>query len=305
LKGKGGTVTVIEAKVHRSSARNAKVAFWLSLVTVWALTTAVAASYVHPIVAVFLGVPAGLLVAGVVWALVRVWPVLRLLWWWSLEITTVVGLVAGWVQLAAHTNLVVRLVVLAAIAAPFAVGRVRRFVMAWLWCVIVRHRLRVCFAQFIVANQSGSLPLIGPARPTPVGERVWIYLRPGLSHADLVSRLDKMAVACHASTVLAERASSRNAAVLRLDIKRREVLGDKVTSPLVAVVPDDIEPAERPAVDVPTALDLPDVADTPATPKPAPAVKPTLTAVKNGKDKTAPATVPPTGAPVDDLEDWI
>ncbi|MEV4534673.1 hypothetical protein AB0J82_12670 [Asanoa sp. NPDC049518] len=298
-------MTVLEAKVHRASARNAKVAFWLALVTVWALTAAVASSYLDPILAMLLGVPTGLLVAGVVWSLVRIWPVLRLLWWWSFEIVAVVGLTYGWVQLATHTNLLVRLVVLATIAAPIAIGPARRYVMAWLWCVIVRHRLRVCFAQFIIANQAGSLPLIGPARPTPVGERVWIYLRPGLSHADLTSRLDKMAVACHASAVVVERASTRTAALLRVDIKRRTVLNAKVKSNLTVVVPDDFEPAERATVDVPTALDLPDVADPSATPKPAPAVKANLTSVKNGNGKPAPQSVPANGVPVENLEDWI
>ena len=64
---------------------------------------------------------------------------------------------------------------------------VRRPIVALGWCFVVRHRLRTCFAQFIVANQSGSLPLILAARPTPVGERVWIYLRPGLSVNELQS----------------------------------------------------------------------------------------------------------------------
>src|SRR3712207_186907 len=110
---------------------------------------------------------------------------------------------------------------------------IRRRVIALGWCVIVRHRLRVCFAQFIIGNQSGSLPFILWARPTPVGERVWVYLRPGLSLADLQGRLEKIAVACHAKTCVVEHASDGNAAYLRFDIKRREVLHAAVDSPLV------------------------------------------------------------------------
>ena len=56
-----------------------------------------------------------------------------------------------------------------------------RHIIAVAWCLIVRHRIRTCFAQFIISNQSGSLPLILWARPTPVGERVWVWLRTGLS----------------------------------------------------------------------------------------------------------------------------
>lgn len=168
----------------------------------------VAASYIHPILAVFVGALIGVPTGGLVWVLVRIWPVLRLLWWWTPEIglTTLLG--SGWVQLANHTpTLVTLLVVALVVGVPAAIPASRRQVIAWTWCLVVRHRLRVCFAQFIIANQSGSLPLILWARPTPVGERVWVYLRPGLSMADLEGRLDRIAVACHAATALIERAS--------------------------------------------------------------------------------------------------
>ncbi len=128
--------------------------------------------------------------------------------------------------------LAVIIAIAASLAVAFVFPRVRRVTASVAWCFIVRHRLRTCFSQFIVANQSGSLPWIFVAKPTPVGERVWIYLRPGLSPSDLQSRLEKIAVACHASAVLIERASARTAGFLRVDIKRREVLGGLVGSPL-------------------------------------------------------------------------
>ena len=77
-----------------------------------------------------------------------------------------------------------------------------------LWCLVTRHRIRACFSEFIITNRTGSLPVILRARPTPVGERVWIWLRPGLSLDDLLDRLDKIAVACWATAALAEAASS-------------------------------------------------------------------------------------------------
>ena len=135
----------------------------------------------------------------------------------------------------------------------------RRPIVALGWCFIVRHRLRTCFAQFIVANQSGSLPLILAARPTPVGERVWIYLRPGLSVNELQSRVDKIAVACHASTVIIDRASSRTAAFVRVDIKRRDVLGGLVGTPLAtihSISPESLEDTQPAHL---AALDLGDV----------------------------------------------
>ncbi|MFI6332222.1 hypothetical protein ACIBBG_28420 [Micromonospora chersina] len=296
-------MTVIEAKVHRSSARNARMAFILTAVIVGVLSAVVAASYWHPIVALFVGALIGVPTAALVWLLVRVWPVIRLLWWWSLETLLAVVLLTAWVQLANHTPTVVTLLVVAlVVGVPAATPTVRRRVIAWAWCLIVRHRLRVCFAQFIIANQSGSLPLILWAKPTPVGERVWVYLRPGLSAKDLETRLDKIAVTCHASTVLIERASENNAAYLRFDIKRREVLNAQVNSPLVDAI-DRNAPVSASPLTVPTALDLPDV-DAPTITLPTqgkPAKKPPATTANGSK----PAASSASSLPDDDTSDWI
>jgi hypothetical protein len=145
-----------------------------------------------------------------------------------------------------------------------------------------------------------------------VGERVHVYLRPGLAITDLEHRLEKIAVACHATAVTVDRASDRTAAHLRLDIKRREVLAATVGSPLVDLVdPTTPLPARTPS-ELPTALDLPDVPnDTPNTNG-----KPVLTRIDGGKPSPRPTTTPATSpvaspAPVavsaagDDLSDWI
>ncbi|MBQ0991287.1 hypothetical protein KBX08_14470 [Micromonospora sp. H61] len=295
-------MTVIEAKVHRSSARNAKMAFILTAVIVGLLSAVVAASYWHPIVSLIVGALIGVPTGAAVWLLVRVWPVIRLLWWWSLETLLAVVLLTAWVQLANHTpTLVTLLVVALVVGVPAAIRPVRRQVKAWGWCLVVRHRLRVCFAQFIIANQSGSLPLILWAKPTPVGERVWVYLRPGLSAKDLEGRLDKIAVTCHASTVLIERASENNAAYLRFDIKRREVLTAHVGSPLVDVI-DPTAPVSASPLTVPTALDLPDV-DAPTITLPTqgkPAGKKPATTANGSKPAASSSSVPD-----DDTSDWI
>ncbi|WP_091192382.1 hypothetical protein [Micromonospora narathiwatensis] len=296
-------MTVIEARVHRSSARNARLAFVLTAVVVGVLAAVVAASYWHPIVALIVGALVGVPCGAAAWLLVRVWPVLRLLWWWSTEVLLSAGLLTGWVQLAGHTPMLVTLLVVAlAVGVPAGVPAIRRLVVAWAWCLIVRHRLRVCFAQFIIANQSGSLPLILWAKPTPVGERVWVYLRPGLSVKDLEGRLDKIAVTCHASTVLIERATENNAAYVRFDIKRREVLTANVGSPLVEAI-DRNAPVSASPLTVPTALDLPDV-DAPTITLPAqskPAKKPATTTTANGSKPAADSS----SAPDDDVSDWI
>lgn len=294
-----GSVTVIQTSVHRSYARNARLAGIITALVVGVLAATVAADHVHPVIAAMLGGLIGTCAGAVVWAVVRVWPVLRIIWWWLPEITLSLGLVYGWIALARATTLPVRLLVVAlAVGIPAGVPAVRRRLVAIAWCVIVRHRLRVCFAQFIRANTSGSLPLILLARPTPVGERVWIYLRPGLSYADLNSRLEKIAVACHAASVVVEKASEKNSALLRIDIKRREVLTNTVTSPLPGLVDPAAPTTPRTSGTVPTALDLPDVpdtpADTPAAPKPS----------KNS-NKPAPAVTAVVNGAGEDISDWI
>jgi hypothetical protein len=290
-----GTVPVIELKVQRSSARNARLAFIITAVIVGLLAMTVASDHMHPILAALLAAPIAFVAGALVWLLVRIWPVLRLLWWWLPEIGAGMALVYGWIALANATPAAVTFAVMAPLVGiPAAVPAVRRRVTAIAWCFIVRHRLRVCFSQFIIANKSGSLPLILWARPTPVGERVWVYLRPGLSLSRLQSRLDEIAVTCHASSVLVELASeSKKAAFLRFDIKRREVLTAKVSSPLPGVIDtDDMPPAYTAPTAVPTALDLPDV----------PAESPLATAAKsatstNGRKSPKPV---PAAEPFDD-----
>jgi hypothetical protein len=306
-----GTVTVIETRVHRSSIRNARVGFIVTAFVVAVLTMTIAADRMHPILALMLGMLLGTACGAVVWALIRVWPVIRLIWWWSPEILIALAIVYGWTALAHHTALPLRLlIVTVVVGVPAAVLPINRRIRALAWCLIVRHRLRTCFSQFIIANRTGSLPLILLAKPTPIGERVWVYLRPGLAMADLETRLDKIAVACHATSVMVDRAGS-SAAFLRLDIKRREVLGDAVDSPLVDLVDQDhIDrlPADSDTTitlpgngsEVPTALDLPDVKlhpVKPTAPRTEP-VKPRLTGVPS----PAPVVTGPSG---EDITDYI
>jgi hypothetical protein len=292
---KTGTVTVLETHVLRNVARDAKVAFYLVGIISAVLATTVGASYLHPILAILLGGLIGLVLGGLAWTLVKIWPVVRLLWWWATEICLGVTFVSGWTLLASHTPLWLRLPIVASLAAAVTlVPAIRSWVLALYFCVAVRHRLRVCFSQFIIRNRSGSLPLILWARPTPVGERVWIFLRPGLSQADLTGQLDRLAVACWATAVTVDRPGD-NAAFLRIDIKRREVLTHTITTPLVDLV-DPATPARpRATGTLPTALNLADIpAEVPLVTRPAP--KPA-----NGK----PTAPPHPGMPAPDDNEWI
>jgi len=301
--GRGnGTITVIEQPVMRSYLRKAKIVFYVVLVITTALTAVVAASKWQPILALLAGLVLGTVIASVTAGIVAAWPVIRAIWWWAPETGIAGSLIFGWVELAEHTNLYWRLAAVFVITGiPAAIKPVRDRINQVLWCLVTRHRIRTCFSEFIITNTTGSLPLILWARPTPVGERVWIWLRPGLSLDDLLNRLDKIAVACWASTALAETASRSNAAYVRLDIKRRDVLTGTVGSPLLGMIKSGAPVSERDDAEIPTALDLPEVpASEVVTTRPVPLKRP-----DGPRWPDRPSSPPPAASDGSDVSDWI
>ena len=265
---RGGTVTVIDQNVQRSFARKAKFTFYVVWAAAGLLTATIAVgpwqhrfgSIGGGILAFLAGAVTGLILAAIVASIVAAWPVIRAIWWWLPELTLTGGLIIGFTELASRTDLVVRLIAMAAIVGvPAAIGPVRGFLLALAWCQISRHRIRTCFSEFIITNRTGTLPLILGARPTPAGTRLWVFLRPGLSLADIQQRTDKLAAGCWASTVIADQASASNAALVRIDIKRRDPLTGIISSPLKAVL-GGIRPLRRASEPPPPVdLDLTDV----------------------------------------------
>jgi hypothetical protein len=265
-----GVVSVVEAPLSRYYAHRARVAFWAVTVAAGGLSVAVLSIRLPLIWAVPLSLFVGGLLGLLVAVLVRVWPVLRVLWWWAFEITTAGVLVAGVSWLVRATSPVWALILLAAAAGlGWAVGRVRRWVSAWGWCTVVRHRLRYCFAEFIRSQSRMHplrLPLILLAKPTPAGMRVWVWLRPGLDLTDLEGRTPKLAVACWAGEVRVVRASARYAALIRVDVTRRDPLTDQVASPLAAHFDDTWSDAPVSPGMPPLGLDLADIPEPPEEP---------------------------------------
>jgi hypothetical protein len=237
---RGNNVTVIEAPTRYNQRRKAIIAFWVTAIAVAVLGGTVAAHYMHPILGGLLGILLGVLSGGLVAVLIIIWPVLRIIWHWLPEILIGSFLVYGWTWLMFATPAWASLLILAGIVgAPAAYGRTRRAVLSVFWCLTVRHRLRMCFAAFIAHNRQGTLPFILLARPTPAGERVWVWLRPGLSLHDLEQpgQIQKLAVACWANEARVTRASRKYAALIRIDITRREPLADTILSSLPDHVP--------------------------------------------------------------------
>jgi hypothetical protein len=273
-----GAIAVVEAPVSISYARKARITFLTVAVSVGAVVAMVLAVFAHPVLAVLIGILTGLVCGFVAAVLVRVWPVLRVLWWWSTEITIGVLLVLAPSVLSHETSAWLALAVLVAAAGLcVGVGPVRRWLSAWSWCLVVRHRLRLCFAQFIrsaARTRAGCLPLVLWARPTPAGERVWLWLRPGLDLVDLDGRLGQVAVACWAGEARVVRASTRYAALVRVDLARRDPLIGKVASPLALLIPRQDNQRKNADAVVPVSpgmppvgLDLADVPEPPAEPR--------------------------------------
>jgi hypothetical protein len=279
-------VTVIEEPVMRNYARMAKITLWVAGISSALLTELITLTILPPLWSALAALLVGFTVGSVASAAVIAWPVLRVIWWWLPEIAIAAvvfgSLNIGWLELTwHHVILALRIIItLAVLGAPAAFGPVRRNVTAIAFCLISRHRIRTCFSEFIITNRYGTLPLILWARPTPAGERLWIFLRPGLAVSDVQDYADQIAVACWASSVVIELADPSNSALLRIDIKRRDPLTAQVDSPLNAAaagfIPDEGLP-EGPAMPMaPAALDLTDV--TAADVAPADARRPKSTA---------------------------
>jgi hypothetical protein len=131
--------------------------------------------------------------------------------------------------------------------------------------------------------------------------------------SDLQTRPDKLAVGCRAAAVTVEQASSTNAARVRIDIKRRDVLTAIVDSPLVEHLEDQADELDPTTVVgaptlalVPTALDLPDVTKPPTPPAGKPSPHPRDTG--NGRKATSaphPSNNGTATADADDVSQWI
>jgi len=128
----------------------------------------------------------------------------------------------------------------------------RQWCIARAWCLITPHRLRAGCVNAWVQTRGGKLPFILATTPTAYGEQVRLWLRAGLTCADLQAAKDVLAAACWATEVRVVPSASR-AHLVTLEIVRtrhperprltpeawpssRRVAGD---------VPGDAEPEEQ------------------------------------------------------------
>jgi hypothetical protein len=125
----------VEPPVSQSYVRKARVAFFAVTAGGSVVAATVLAAVLHPVQALAVGGLLGAAVGLVVALLVRVWPVLRVLWWWAGEITAAVLLLERSAWLARATVPCVSVAMLTLLAGVVAaVGPLRRFAVTWGWC---------------------------------------------------------------------------------------------------------------------------------------------------------------------------
>lgn len=162
------------------------------------------------------------------------------------EIIVLAVLGIGWHETRTHMSMGMSYVLLNGIPAVILLWPAsRRFVIRRVWCVLSRHRMRACVVQIrSMMNFSGWLPWMIWSRPTPVGERVWLWMRPGICIEDLNDRTEHIAVSCWARDARVRRAR-RVAALVIVDVIRRDPLTGRksaIESPLTLVGADGPTP---------------------------------------------------------------
>jgi hypothetical protein len=95
----------------------------------------------------------------------------------------------------------------------------RQWCRARAWCLITPHRVRAGCVNAWVQTRSGKLPFIVSTTPTPYGEQVRLWLRAGLTAADLRAARDVLAAACWAEEVRVEP-SANHAHLVTLQVIR-------------------------------------------------------------------------------------
>ena len=124
--------------------------------------------------------------------------------------------------------------ILGALVAP----ALRRFLVRRWWSITTRHRMRACFRQTRTMTHHGRLPLLVWSRPSPVGEKVRVWLPAGLSVKDLEKVTTETAAACWAADVRITPSRSQAALVVVEVIRRDPLTGGALTPQVV----DDLDP---------------------------------------------------------------
>src|SRR4051794_32665583 len=165
---------------------------------------------------------------------------LLLIWRWTPELLLIATVAWYWHRTSeAGWPTPTQIAVPMALLAPVVIWpRTRFWMLGMFWLLVTRHRLRQYFLQCGAYNRSGRLPWLTLSYPTPVGERVWVWLVAGLSLTDFESDTAQIAVACWARDCRVGRAK-RLAGLVWVDIVRRDPLTASQPSPSPLLTTDN------------------------------------------------------------------
>jgi hypothetical protein len=172
-------------------------------------------------------------------------------WRWRTEITTLTGLVAAllWLASRLHSITWAAVVLAATLGVLFTVPVTRRLIVRRFWCVLSRHRFhRMCF-EGRLHTRAGRVPAVLWVRPTKVGERLFIWLRAGLSAEDFEERTDELRAACYARDARVTR-NTQWSQLATIDIIRRDTLAASHApdSPFKKLLAERARPALAPVI---------------------------------------------------------
>jgi len=164
---------------------------------------------------------------------------LVLCWRWRTELAYLALLAVPLVWLADSLGyLPAGLLLAAVLGSGCCVPPVRRLLLRRWGRLRTRRGMLAVFRHTRLYNRVGRFPLILRIACTPVGERVKVWLCPGLSAELFEDRIEQFAAACWARDVRVSR-SARFAQLITVDVIRRDPLAATavVASPLPAALP--------------------------------------------------------------------
>lgn len=130
------------------------------------------------------------------------------------------------------------LIIGGAIAVILIIPASRRYTHRRMWSITTRHRIRAAFSQTRTMTHNGRMPFLLWSRPSPVGERVRVWLPAGMSVKDIQNVTAELATACWARDVRVHP-NRAQAALVIIEIVRRDPLATSaVINPSVL---DDID----------------------------------------------------------------
>jgi hypothetical protein len=162
-----------------------------------------------------------------------------LYWRWRTELVYLTLLAVLLVWLADRFGYLLAVLSLAAVVGGgCCIPPVRLFLVRRWGRLKTRHGMLAVFRNTRMYNRAGRFPLILGIACTPVGERVKVWLRPGLSAEHFEDRSEQFAAACWARDVRVSR-SARFAQLVTVDVIRRDPLAATavIGSPLPATIP--------------------------------------------------------------------